>query len=221
MKNVGSSLNDLWSRRSSDDLRINFDPDDFPKILEWSLISKIFRRFLIVLWYQRSSEGHWMVFDLDYLKILKKHLISKSFRKSLNYLWPKNFSQDPWMIFDHEERREFLEWILIAKIFRSSSNEIGSRRSFAGPWMVFDIDDLPKVLEWSLISKVFRRSFIDDFTGISLDLMFAAMSINWLSKSIELFFSQSQFSKRSNLIGMSFFKNIFQLAYKLLRNILW
>ena len=84
--------------------------------------------------------------------------------------------------------------------------------------MVFDIEDLPKVLESSLISKVFRKSFIDDFTGISLDLILAAMLINWLSKSFDFFLSQ--FPKRSNLIGMPFFKNIFQLTYKLLRDML-
>ena len=72
--------------------------------------------------------------------------------------------------------------------------------------MKFDLAGVPK-------------AFFDDFTGISLDLILAAMSINWLSKSFDLF-SQSQYSKRSNLIGMPFFKTIFQLAYKLLRDML-
>ena len=78
MKKVGSSLNDLWSRRSSDDLWMKFYLEDFPKILDWYLISKIFRRSLKDLRHGRSS--------LVALKILEKYLISNILWRSLNDL---------------------------------------------------------------------------------------------------------------------------------------
>ena len=179
MKNVGSSLNDLWSRRSSDYLWMKFDLEDFSIILKRPSISKIFRRSLKVLWYQRSSEGHWMVSDLDYLNILERYsiheerreffewpLISKIFGWSSNEIWPRSFEK-------------ILDWYSISKIFRrslkdlrhgrssdgpwlifKSSKSVWSRTSCEGPWMIFDLDFL-KLLECSLISKILRKSLED------------------------------------------------------------
>ena len=181
-RNVGSSLNDLWSRRSSDYLWMKFDLEDFSKTLEWPSISKFYRRLLIDIWSRRSSEDPWMIFDLNSLKILERYLISKSFRKSLYYLWPKKFSQDPWMIVDHEERR-------------SSLNELWLGRSFDQLSMKFDLEDLSQDLEWSSISTIFRRSLND----------LSSKSIGFQSHLI--FFSQSQFLKKIEFDWHAIFQN--------------
>ena len=78
MKNVGSSLNDLWSRRSPDDLRMKFDLEYFPKIPEWPSISKIFRRSLNVFWYQRSSDVSPNFIKLFFFQIICTFLLSQS-----------------------------------------------------------------------------------------------------------------------------------------------
>ena len=166
---------------------MKFDLEYFPKILGWPSISKIFRKSLNVFSWQRSWEGPWISFDLNYLKI-HKNSISKSSRKPSSHLWPQKSSQDPWKIFDHEERREFLEWPLILKIFRWSLNEIWSRRCseslfrrFYWYFFRFDISSHVNQLAFKVIWSFFSKSV---FKKIEFD--WHAIFQNYLSVGIQI-----------------------------------
>ena len=151
--------NNLWSRRSSEDLLKIFDLA-YLKILEWGLISKIFQIFLNDLWCRRFSENPWKIFDLEDLpKNLEWSLNSNSLLRSFNdfqsrrsseYLRFRKSFEDSWMISDIEDLPKVIEWSLISKILEWSLISKTSGRPLKDLWMIFELEGLPKIFEWYL-----------------------------------------------------------------------